>query len=64
MVAMGIAALYLGYRGLTLVLVTIAGSFLIFVLGVSVAYQIHPRKVRQTTKNRDTELNLTGRPRR
>jgi hypothetical protein len=64
MIVTGIVALYLGYRGLTLVLVTIAGSFLIFVLRVFVAYQIHPSKVRQTTKNRDTDLNLTGRPRR
>jgi uncharacterized membrane protein YoaK (UPF0700 family) len=64
MIATGIVVLYLGYRGLTFVLVTISASFLIFVLGISVAYHIHPPKVRQTTKSTDTELHLTDRPRR
>jgi hypothetical protein len=62
MVATGIVALYLGYRGITFVLVTIFVSFLIFLLGIFVAYQIHPPKVQQTTNSTDAELHLTDRP--
>jgi hypothetical protein len=61
-VGTGAAALYLGYRGMTLVIITALGAILLSVLGISAAFHLRPPKVQQAwEKGGDTELNLTNR---
>lgn len=63
-VAGAILAFHLGYRGFALVLAAAGAALLIFFLGIFVAFQIRPPKVRQSLKNGDTGLRLTNRPHR
>jgi len=57
-----ILAFYLGYRGLTFAFVTICIASVIFFLGISIAYQVHPPRAQQSLKNGDVGLRLTDKP--
>lgn len=59
-----ILGFYLGYRGFTFALVTICAASVIFFLGISIAYQLHPPKAQQSLKNSDVGLRLGDKPRR
>lgn len=57
-----ILAFYIGYRGLTFAFVTIGIASVIFFLGISIAYHVHPPRAQQSSKNGDIGLRLKDKP--
>ena len=60
MIVVGTISYFLGSRGLALILITIFGSLLAFVLGVWLLFYIRPPNVQLALRNGDTGLRLTG----
>lgn len=58
MLVTGTFSYLFGYRGLVLILITIFGSLLMFVIGYSLLFHIRPPKVQLCLRDGDTGLRL------
>jgi hypothetical protein len=58
MIVIGTSSYFFGYRGLVLILITVFGSLLVFVMGVWLLCYIRPPKVQLCLKSGDTGLRL------